>query len=303
MSARKVLSLIACVIVFAGITPAAAGGARIVSLGGAITEILYAFGLEDEVVAIDTTSLYPPRALKEKPNVGYLRQLSPEGIIGKSPSMILTTEGAGPKETVAVIAAASIPMITVPEHFTADGIIERIKMVGDAVGAKKQSECLERLVRDDLDALRGIRDGINKPVKVMFVLSFAGGRPMVAGRNTAADGIIKLAGAENAVADFDGYKPINDEAALAAGPDVVLGMNRPGAELTVQEVFANPGLALTPAATSKAFFAMDGAYLLSFGPRTAQAARDLAKKLYPSLASVALPSENAGRYDACRAWK
>lgn len=303
MSARKVLSLVACAIALAGIAPASADGARIVSLGGAVTEILYAFGLEDEIVAVDTTSLYPPRALKEKPNVGYLRQLSPEGIIGKSPSMIITTEGAGPKETVAVIAAAGIPMVTVPEHFTADGIVERIKAVGDAVGAKKQSECLERLVREDLDALRGIRGGIKKPVRVMFVLSFAGGRPMVAGRNTAADGIIKLAGAENAIADFEGYKPINDEAALAAAPDVILGMNRPGAEMTTQEVFANPGIALTPAAASKTSIVMDGAYLLSFGPRTAQAARDLAHKLYPSLAAVPLPSENAGRYDACRAWK
>ncbi len=79
---------------------------------------------------------------------------------------------------------------------------------------------------------------------------------MVAGRNTAADGIIRLAGAENAqCADFDGYKPINDEAALAAGPDVVLGMNRPGAELTVQEVFANPEASrLTPPQRRRAFY-------------------------------------------------
>ena len=55
---------------------------RIVSIGGAVTEILYALGQDKRVVAIDITSLYPVTALKEKPNVGYLRQLSPEGVLG-----------------------------------------------------------------------------------------------------------------------------------------------------------------------------------------------------------------------------
>ena len=55
---------------------------RIVSIGGAVTEILYALGLDKNIVAIDTTSLYPPQALQEKPNVGYMRQLSPEGVLG-----------------------------------------------------------------------------------------------------------------------------------------------------------------------------------------------------------------------------
>ncbi len=76
---------------------------RIVSIGGAITEILYALGLEQRIVAVDSTSFYPPQALREKPNVGYMRQLSPEGVLGLNPSLILATEGAGPKETVAVL--------------------------------------------------------------------------------------------------------------------------------------------------------------------------------------------------------
>ena len=45
--------------------------------------------------------------------------------------------------------------------------------------------------------------------------------------------------------------------------------------------------ALTPAAKSKSFVAMDGNYLLGFGPRTASAARDLARALYPKLPQAA----------------
>ena len=70
---------------------------RIVSVGGAVTEILYALGLEQRVVAVDTTSLYPPRAPAEKPNVGYMRQLSAEGVLGLGPSLVLATEGVGPE--------------------------------------------------------------------------------------------------------------------------------------------------------------------------------------------------------------
>ena len=87
---------------------------RIVAVGGAVTEILYALGLEQRVIAVDTTSVYPPRALAEKPSVGYMRQLSPEGVLGLGPSLVLAAEGSGPKETVAVLEAASIPVRASP---------------------------------------------------------------------------------------------------------------------------------------------------------------------------------------------
>src|SRR6478735_5285853 len=46
--------------------------ARIVSIGGAVTEILYALGFDDRIAGVDATSLYPPAALRDKPNVGYM---------------------------------------------------------------------------------------------------------------------------------------------------------------------------------------------------------------------------------------
>ena len=117
----------------------------------------------------------------------------------------------------------------------------------------------------------------------MFVLSFLNGRPMVAGRNTAADGIIRLAGGVNAIDAYEGYKQITDEAVIAAKPDTVLVMQRQQDPLDATTVFAHAAFTLTPAAAQKAFVAMDGLYLLGFGPRTAAAARDLAAQLYPAL--------------------
>ena len=128
---------------------------------------------------------------------------------------------------------------------------------------------------------------------MLFVLSFMNDRPMIAGRNTAADGIIRLAGAVNASADFEGYKIVNDEAIIAAKPDVVLAMERRQFALIADQVFAHPAFTLTPAATGKRLVSMEGLYLLGFGPRTARAARDLAVSLYPALQADALPSERS----------
>ncbi|MGE3182785.1 MAG: hemin ABC transporter substrate-binding protein [Phycisphaerae bacterium] len=256
---------------------------RIVSIGGAVTEILYALGFDDRVVAVDTTSLYPPRALAEKPNVGYMRQLSPEGVLGLSPSLVLASENAGPKETIAVLEAASIPFVQVPEHFTAEGILDKIRTVAASVGAEKRGACLAAGTSAELQTLTRMRERIKTPMKVLFVLSFIDGRAMVAGRSTAADGIIKLAGGLNAIDGYEGYKIVADEAVVAAKPDVVLAMKRQGLDLSADTIFAHPAFASTPAAARKAFVSMDGLYLLGFGPRTAQAARDLAAALYPSL--------------------
>src|SRR5690606_22824512 len=99
---------------------------RIVSTGGSITEIAYALGEQDKLVARDSTSLYPEAALK-LPDVGYMRQLSPESVLSVDPSGLLVVEGSGPKETIDVLKKASIPFITVPETYDHAGILEKIR--------------------------------------------------------------------------------------------------------------------------------------------------------------------------------
>jgi iron complex transport system substrate-binding protein len=274
---------------------------RIVSIGGAITEIIYALGLEQRLVAIDSTSFYPPQALRDKPNVGYMRALSPEGVLGLNPSLILATEGSGPREAIAVLRAAGVPLVMVPDKYTGKSIIDKIGIVAAAAGSAERGTCLAKAVAADLAALADIRSHVEQRRKAAFLLSFVNGRAMVAGRATAADGVLTLAGAANAIDAFEGYKPLNDEAIIAAKPDFVLAMRRDSHPLDANTVFAHPGFALTPAAPQRAFVAMNGLYLLGFGPRTALAARDLAATLYPTLTPGQLPSEqDSARLHACR---
>lgn len=271
---------------------------RIVSIGGALTEILYALGLEDRIAGVDTTSLYPAAALRDKPNVGYMRQLSAEGVLGLNPSLVFAMQGSGPKETMDVLEAAKVPLVLVPETFSEQGLLDKINLVGHAMGADTRAACLTAAVSRDLAQLQQLRARVTKPVRVMFVMSLLNGRAMVAGQHTAADEIIHLSGAVNAIDGYDGYKMINDEAIVAAKPDVVLSIQRSRDSLEAEAVYAHPGFALTPVAASKAFISMEGLYLLGFGPRTAAAARDLSAKLYPALApqaekiSFAVPDTN-----------
>jgi len=273
---------------------------RIVSIGGAVTEILYALGLEQRIVAVDATSFYPPQAMREKPSVGYFRQLSPEGVLGLNPSLILAIDGAGPKQAVSVLQSAGVDFVSVPDTFTGEGIIAKIRVIAAAAGVEKRGECLASAVAADLDVLARLRGGISKPTRALFVLSFVGDRAQVAGRVTAAEGIMRLSGATNAITEFEGYKAVSDEAIIAAQPEAVLAMQRVANPLDARTVFAHQAFALTPAAKRNTFVALNALYLLGFGPRTALAARDIAAALNPSLAKAEFPSEIATAAERCR---
>lgn len=274
--------------------------ARIVSIGGAITEILYALGFEDRLAGVDSTSFYPPAALRDKPNVGYMRQLSPEGVLGLNPSLVLAAQGSGPKETIEILDSAKVPLVLVPETFSEQGLIDKIRMVGHAMGADNRAECLMAAVSGDLAQLRDLRARVGKPVRVMFVMSLLNGRAMAAGQKTAANEIIAMAGGVNAIDGYDGYKIINDEAIVAAKPDVVLSIQRGKDSVAAEAVYVHPAFALTPVAANKSFISMEGLYLLGFGPRTAAAARDLSVKLYPALAAQAETFKPAALTADCR---
>lgn len=269
--------------------PAGAAGERIVSVGGAVTEILYALGLEGRIAAVDTTSLEPARALRDKPNVGYIRALSAEGVLSLQPSLVITTAEAGPPAAVKLVEEAGVRVARVPDEASPEGIVGKITTIGRLTGADEAARTLANATQARFAALAAARARIDTPVRAIFVLALQNGRPLVAGRGTAADGILRLAGADNVASGFDGYKPMTDEAIIAAAPDVVVMMDREGHRANADEVFAAPALAATPAAARRALVAMEGLYLLGFGPRTPDAARDLMRALYPTLSVPALP--------------
>jgi len=258
---------------------------RVLAIGGSVTEIIYALGAEDRLIARDTTSVYP-EAATTLPDVGYMRALAPEGVLSVNPDLIISEAGAGPAETLEVLKEAEVELVEVPDSYTTQGILDKITTIGAATGKTAEAEALATKLRDDLDAVAekvaSIPDTDRK--RVLFVLSTRGGRIMASGTNTAADGIIGMAGGINALTGFEGYKLMTDEAVSQAAPDVILMMDRGGDHGAPNaELLALPSIKPTPAAASGSVVRMNGLYLLGFGPRTADAALELATSLYGPL--------------------
>jgi len=266
---------------------------RIVTIGGDITEIVFALGAGDRVIARDTTSSYP-EAAAAKPDVGYMRALSAEGVLSVKPDLIIAVEGSGPKDAVTLLESASVPIVIVPERRTSDSIVAKVRLIADILGETEKGAALADTLEAKFKALDTAIAGIpeNERKKAVFLMSLNGGKPMAAGQNTAADSMIRMAGGINPMAALEGYKPASDEALIAAAPEVIVMMDSQSGPPKPEVVFDSPALRATPAARDKALVHMDGLYLLGFGPRTADAARDLAHALYPGLDLPDWPAAN-----------
>lgn len=261
-------------------TAETAAPSRIVVLGGTAAEIVAALGAADRLVARDTTSTFP-ESLTALPDVGYLRALSPEGVLSTAPDMILAEAGAGPAATVDLLKAAGLPYVALPDTQGPEGIAPKITAIGQALGQEERAAALVAEVDRGLAEARAKAAAISPRKRVLFILSLQGGKVMAGGEGSAAEAIIELAGGINAATGFQGYKPMTDEAVLAAAPDAILMMDREGQGAVVPaEVARLPALAASPAVQSGAILRMDGLKLLGFGPRSPDAAAELRAALY-----------------------
>ena len=211
---------------------------RVVSIGGSVTEIVHALGQGDRLIARDTTSTYP-EGVTALPDVGYMRALSPEGVLSTSPDLVLAEEGAGPPEALEVLKGASIPVVILPNQPSAEGVLTKVRLIGEALDAEAEAEALAITIGESLDNLQARIAGLPQEgrKRVLFVLSTQGGRIMASGTGTSADAIIAMAGGVNAVTAFSGYKPLTDEAVIEAAPDAILMMMRGATTLPTMPSF------------------------------------------------------------------
>ncbi|PMQ03268.1 hemin ABC transporter substrate-binding protein [Janthinobacterium sp. AD80] len=252
---------------------------RIVSVGGALTEIVYALDAQAELVGVDTTSLYPATA-QQLPQVGYARTLSAEGVLSLAPTQLIATEEAGPQTVLRQVRDAGVPVAVLNANNQFEGLLERVKQVGQITGRVEPAARLAQNLRQQWSgALAKVRKRQHAPVRVLFILAHAPNQVMVGGRETGADAMLAYAGAVNVMGGqggFAGYKPLTPEAVIAARPDVVLvtdqGLKASGG---VDGILTLPGLAQTPAGKQHRIVSQEAMLLLGFGPRMPQALADL----------------------------
>jgi iron complex transport system substrate-binding protein len=264
--------ILACIAILLALPTYAKEAKRVITVGGALTEIVYALGAEDSLVGSDTTSYYPAAAEK-LPKVGYKRALSAEGILSLNPDIVILNDEAGPPAVLQQIEAAGTEVIKLKIGRSLDDVEQNITAISKLLNRDQQAAVLLQTINNKNDELTSTIQQQEIPKQVMFILQHGGGSPMVAGAGTAADSIIRLSGAQNVIADYEGYKPLTPEAAVALEPDVILitkqGLEQAGGK---EGLMKSPGVSLTPAAQKGHIIAMDSLELLGFGPRTVEAA-------------------------------
>lgn len=269
----------------ASIAAIAAAQERVVSVGGDVTEIIYELGLGDKIVAVDTTSLYPLSALA-LPKIGYVRQLSAEGVLSVEPDLIIVSGAAGPLGAVEQLRASGVDMVEMETAYTIDAILEKTRTIAAALGVSEKGAELAAQIDDKWAAASERIEALDFEPTVLFFTAVGDGSPRAAGVETAAHGVIELIGGVNVFGDYSGYKPLSLEAAIAADPDIILVMAHNAMELGGKDKIINhPALSLTTAAQSGNVFLVDAARIMQFGPRTPDAAADLASEIKGNIVS------------------
>jgi len=254
---------------------------RIISADGSLTEIVYALGEQRRLAGVDTTSGYPETA-RQLPQIGYKRNISAEGALSLSPDVLIATEDSGPDKVLNQITAAGVEMVRYSASPDLEAVKEKILGVAKRIEKPAEGEALWLQGEQAMKRAEQRVSVIDKPVRVLFVLSNRSGSPLVGGANTHADTIIRLAGGVNAAAELEGYKPMPTEAVAAAQPDVILMMSRGGNHKVDDSILDQPGFTMTPAAAERRIVMMDGMLMLGFGPRIGQAVEQLIDAFYGS---------------------
>ncbi|MCB2407321.1 heme/hemin ABC transporter substrate-binding protein [Hymenobacter lucidus] len=251
----------------------AAAPPRIVSLSGTVSEIICALGLQSQLVGVDVTSTFPT-ALAKLPKVGHNRNISAEGVLALSPTIVVgTTESLKP-EVASQLKSAGVTVQLFAQEYSVAGTKKLIQQVAAAFNASAKVPVL--LQKLDADLAKAKKPA--KAPKVLFVYARGTGTMMVAGTGTPLEKVIGLAGGQNAATGFTDFKPLTAEALVAANPDVLLlfdsGLQSLGGKAGLLKV---PGVAQTNAGRTGRVVEMDGQLLSGFGPRLGQATTELAR--------------------------
>lgn len=251
---------------------------RIVSIDGSLTEVIYALNQQHRLVGVDTSSRYPKEAT-ELPDVGYVRNLSPEGILSLEPDLIIISDQAKPQAAVEKLRRSGVEMLKISDHHDWPTVINKVTAIAEKLGVSREgNRLLEELEiqHQRLQQTLANRDG-KSSTKVLMILSGGTHSSLVFGNQSKGDGVLRLVAATNAVNQFNGIKPITKEGLLSYDADaIVVAAFRPNLDLDT----ALPHIKHTRAAKSNRIYILDAQRLLGFGPRTGSAVNQLADFLY-----------------------
>ncbi len=196
---------------------------RIISAGGSITELVYALNAGDEVIAVDTSSMYPHQKLSQLPKVGYFRQLSAEGLLSLQPTTLIAAKGAGPESVLEQLSEAGVEVKLFKQN---DYDLDAWQNLVSAIATFfNRTEFAKQFIAEKLAAIKvsqGNRQYIKGSLNVVLLMSAGQRGLMVAGDNTMPNLLFELSGLNNVALDIDGYKTMTNEGLIKSKIDLIV---------------------------------------------------------------------------------
>jgi iron complex transport system substrate-binding protein len=257
---------------------------RIVCVSKQLTEMVFALGKGNCIVARDLTSNYPDSA-KLLPTVGYHRMLSAEGIISMNPDIVIHCNDIGPETVLPQLEKAGLKIKAFGGANTYDSAKILLQQLGDFLNAKDRADSIIKKMDADMNKVYAAQKTILDTPTVMVIQYGQANNNffVMSGRKGPADRMIALAGARPAVYDAKGARQISAEAVAMANPDIIIatdfGFDKMGGAEKFKEV---PGVALTNAAKNNRIYRFEEHDLVYFGPRTAENALKLMNLIHPA---------------------
>lgn len=244
---------------------------RIVTAGGSITEIVFALGRGDWVIATDSTSMYPKEATRLT-KLGYFRQLSTEGVLAQYPTMLLGAEATGPSVALEQIAHAGVEVTTFNVDKNLSGLKRLVLDIGEKLSASDNAISLvhdiEKKVEQQKARYADKTLAFNTPIKALFVVANNDRGITVAGKNTVPQALFDTLGIVNIGAAVEGYKVMSAESVLMQDPDIVIAAGHMLRGKSAKDALCtHHALAATFAGIHCLVEAMDSSISLGLSPR------------------------------------
>lgn len=252
----------------------AEGISKIASAGGDITEILFEFGVGEKVVAVDSTSIFP-KSVSELPSIGYVRELSAEGVLATGADILIGSYDMGPPAVMDNLKAAGLEVAFAPNGQGATRFADKVNFVARVLEMPDRGEELIKAYEAELEQIKTRAAALKRSPRVLLLLSVRDGSPIAAGQDTTGNDIIAISGGQN-VATFDGWKPMNSEAIITAAPDIIVMSTLHAERLGgIDVIMSREDIAATPAGQSQTYVVLSPQLMLQFGPRSPEAMKEL----------------------------
>ena len=264
---------------------------RIISLAPANTEILFAVGAGDRVVAVTEYCTFPEEATK-LPVIGGYSTVNIERVVALNPDLILAYHGNG-EDNVNYLKYLGFNVITLNAD-SVDGTLHDILLVGEATGCVETAETLIADMEKRLAAVAEKLEGISEEDKPTMVHSMWTDPLWVSGSGTFQDEMIRYAGGINAVSSTEGWGIVTLEKFLLIDPDIIfvdtgMGMGE-GAENTLRDyIMTEPRLKTLTAVKNGQVYAVNADIIDRGGPRLVDGVEVIASLAHPEI---------FGEYDA-----